>query len=317
MIRILGVLFGLAVLIVVVMASDPWEIGRRLAALPPVYIVAGLCLVQAQIVLSALRWRFTAIRLGQKLGTWDAVGDYYLSSFLNQTLPGGMAGDAVRAIKHRGSGKGAWKLPTLAVVLERAAGQGIFLLLAGAGIIAWPLLDAGHLPPAILRLLTIVSIATASVAIVGAAMLRFPPRAIMEQASAFRHAVATVFVHAGAWRVQSALSLLIVGSYLAMYMLASAAVGAPLPYLAAVTAIPVCLLMMLIPVTVAGWGAREAASALLWPLFGYVSADGVAASIFYGVLSLVGAVPGLAVAVLALAPMRRAKRADHASSSRA
>lgn len=317
MIRILGVLAGLAVLVSVIVAFDPKEIGQRLVAVPPVYIVAGLCLVQAQIVLSALRWRFTAVRLGQTLKRRDAIGDYYLSSFLNQTLPGGMAGDAVRAIKHRGTGRGAWKIPALAVFLERAAGQVIFLLLAGAGVIAWPLLDTDNLPPEISRLLTIVSLTTACAVVSGLLMLRFPPQALAERARVFKGAVTTVFLHAGAWRVQLALSLLIVGSYLAMYMLASAAVGAPLPLMAAVTAIPLCLLMMLIPLTVAGWGAREAASALLWPLFGFASADGVAASIFYGVLSLVGAAPGLAVAVLAFAPRNRAKQEDHAVSSRA
>jgi hypothetical protein len=85
-----------------------------------------------------------------------------------------------------------------------------------------------------------------------------------------------------------------------MFMLASAAIGAPLPRLAAVTAIPLCLLMMLIPATIAGWGAREAAAAALWPLFGYPASDGVAASILYGILALVGAAPGLAFILAAL-----------------
>ena len=67
-----------------------------------------------------------------------------------------------------------------------------------------------------------------------------------------------------------------------MFMAASAAVGAPLPALAAVTAIPLGLLTMLIPATIAGWGARETAAASLWPLIGYTASDGVAASILYG-----------------------------------
>src|SRR5690606_1774441 len=99
----------------------------------------------------------------------------YLSSFLNQMLPGGMAGDAVRAIKHRGPGKGSWRIPALAVFLERAAGQGIFFLLAGAGVIAWPLLDSGHLPPPISRLLTIVALIIVCVVASGLLLLRFPP----------------------------------------------------------------------------------------------------------------------------------------------
>lgn len=317
MTRILGALAGLVVLTTILVMFDAQEIGERLVAISPAYVVAGLCLVQVQIVLSALRWRFTAVRLGQTLNARDAVRDYYLSSFLNQTLPGGVAGDAIRALKHRGQEKNAWKVPVLAVFLERAAGQGVFLLLAGVGVIAWPLVGAGNLPPSISRPLVGVSIATGCLFAFALLVFLFPPKVFSEQVGAFKHALVAAFVKGGAWRVQLALSLLVVLSYLGMFMLASAAVGAPLPLTAAVTAIPLCLLMMLVPATVAGWGAREAAAALLWPLFGYAGSHGVAASIFYGVLSLVGATPGLVVALLALAPVRRAKPPVHNSSSRA
>ncbi|WP_394801875.1 lysylphosphatidylglycerol synthase domain-containing protein [Rhizobium halophilum] len=100
-------------------------------------------------------------------------------------------------------------------------------------------------------------------------LLTFPPKPLYRRISSLKQATRTAFVDNGAWRVQSVLSLMVVGSYLGLYMLASAAVGAPLPYVAAITVIPLCLLMMLVPATVAGWGAREAAAALLWPLFGY------------------------------------------------
>ena len=92
---------------------------------------------------------------------------------------------------------------------------------------------------------------------------------------------------------------MIVCGYIAVFLVASRAVGAPLPAIAAVTAIPLCLMTMLIPAGIGGWGTREAAAAALWPLFGFTNAEGVAASLLYGVISLAGAaVPGgISVAV--------------------
>jgi hypothetical protein len=49
---------------------------------------------------------------------------------------------------------------------------------------------------------------------------------------------------------------------------------------------------MLIPVTVAGWGLRESAAAALWGAVGLTAADGVIVSVAYGLLVLVGSLPG-------------------------
>ena len=48
---------------------------------------------------------------------------------------------------------------------------------------------------------------------------------------------------------------------------------------------------MLIPAGIGGWGTREAAAAALWPLFGLTGADGLSASLLYGLLSLLGVAP--------------------------
>ena len=58
------------------------------------------------------------------------------------------------------------------------------------------------------------------------------------------------------------------------------------------------LLTMLIPVTVAGWGVREGAAAVLWGIVGLTSVDGVAISITYGFLVLLSTLPGMVVLVL-------------------
>jgi uncharacterized membrane protein YbhN (UPF0104 family) len=63
---------------------------------------AGLLALSVQTVLSALRWQLTARQLGIALGTVQAIREYYLSQVVNQSLPGGMIGDAGRAVRSRG-----------------------------------------------------------------------------------------------------------------------------------------------------------------------------------------------------------------------
>jgi uncharacterized membrane protein YbhN (UPF0104 family) len=298
--KLIGLSAAFALLIAVILRFDPQRIAASLTSADPTYISAGLILVQVQIVLSALRWRFTAARLGQHLGIGKAIGDYYLGTLLNQLLPGGVAGDAVRAVRNRADGNGGWKVPTQAVLFERVSGQGVFFVIATFGVMLWPLLGGAAIPENLRHLLSGFALFAAGLAIVFLLLLRLPPRRVQPLLAALKAALAQVFLRDRAWIVQTLFSLVIVASYIAMFMLASAAVGAPLPALAAVTAIPLCLLMMLIPVTIAGWGAREAAAAALWSLFGYAASDGVAASILYGILALVGAAPGMVFILAAL-----------------
>ncbi|WP_330218003.1 hypothetical protein [Marinobacter similis] len=60
---------------------------------------------------------------------------------------------------------------------------------------------------------------------------------------------------------------------------------------------------MVIPLTVAGWGVREGAAAVLWPLAGLPAEQGVALSVAYGALVLISSFPGLAVLLWSQSPV--------------
>jgi uncharacterized membrane protein YbhN (UPF0104 family) len=311
-----GVAVAIVLLTLVVWTLDARQIGASLISARPELVLSGLALVQLQIMLSALRWRFTAGRLGQPIGTIAAIGDYYLGTLVNQLLPGGVAGDALRALRHRADAAGGWKVPAQAVLFERLAGQGMFFLIAGLGLLLWPWVASGDMPKGLSAALRIATVVLPACLILVALLLLFPPLRLKAWLAGLKTALWQVFVHRGAWTVQLSLSFVIVGSYMAMFMLASAAIGAPLPAIASITIIPICLLMMLFPATVAGWGAREAAAAALWPAFGYDASQGVAASILYGIMALVGAVPGLFIgAAMLLRPHGRRRFSRSADKS--
>ena len=57
--------------------------------------------------------------------------------------------------------------------------------------------------------------------------------------------------------------------------------------------VPLVLFSMTIPITIAGWGIREASAAAIWGLAELPAADGVAISVTYGVIVLTSTLPGI------------------------
>lgn len=302
LLRLAAPIVTIALLAVMAMWVDRAALVQAFSHVSASDLALGLALVQLQIMLSALRWRFTASRLGQRIELNRAIGEYYVASLLNQGLPGGMAGDAIRAWRMRTAGQGGWKLPAKAVVFERLSGQAAFFLLAACGLIAWPLLIDTPEPIGLHPILPI-TLAFAVIALIGLVLAM--RSGIFSRFKNLMPELKQAFVDNRAWVVQTGLSLAVLATYIAVFFLASSAVGAPLPFVAVLTAIPLALLAMLIPAGFGGWGTREAAAMALWPFLGATSADGLAASLLYGTLSLAGAAPG--ILILALHGFVRAK----------
>ena len=92
--------------------------------------------------------------------------------------------------------------------------------------------------------------------------------------------------------LQLASAIFVVATYLATYLVASRAIGMEIPTLVLLPLVAPVLMTMLIPVTVAGWGLRESAAAVLWGAVGLTAADGVAVSLAYGLIVLLCSLPG-------------------------
>lgn len=286
---------GAVLLALVLSAVDASVVSSAFARADWRFAGAALLLVQAQILLSALRWRFTAGRLGNPLPLRSALAWYYEASLLNLVLPAGVLGDGFRAYRARAAGGIGGALR--AVVFERLSGQAAFFLLALSGLWLWPALLRSRVPETIQSAaLLAFGVLAAACALAVAAAIR---RRLSESLARLRRELRAVFLARGAWLVQSALSLTIALSYVAVFALSAAALGKPLPAAAWVTVVPLVLLTMLVPVSVGGWGVREAASAALWPVIGQSAAQGVAVALLYGLIVLAGSLPGAVSMVVA------------------
>ncbi len=286
-------LFSLTVLGAVLVWIEPQRIAAQIHSFSPGWLLLAVIVTLVQTALSAWRWRFTAGRLGLPLTWRRALGDYYLAYFANQSLPGGVLGDAWRAQRHaRSSGQqgAAWR----AVILERASGQvlvGLFSLVALVLMPAWRdalALLANSSMPRLLLVFTVLVVV--SLTVIRLVLHRWP-----EAIASFRKDLMIAVLARQAWPWQFLSSLLIVASYALVFALAARAIGVGLPWMQLMlVALPV-LLAMLIPLSVAGWGWREALAGALWFSFGQPPEQGIAVSAAYGVIVALGATPGVLV----------------------
>jgi glycosyltransferase 2 family protein len=270
--------------------ADGSAVLARLAASDPGWLLAALVMTNLQTVLSALRWRLTAARLGLALPLGSAVGEYYLCALVNQTLPGGVLGDAARAVRSRQSGL---RIAAEAVVIERLAGQIALLLVTLTGLVltlAFP--TALPLPAAASHLPLVLCAALAALALVLWATARLRPRLANRLSGALWLPVRRAVLARAVWPQQVALGLAIVGCNLLTFAFCARATGTALAPLALLTLVPLILTAMLVPLSVSGWGLREGAAAGLLPLAGIAPEAALAASVAFGGVILAGSLPG-------------------------
>lgn len=260
------------------------------------WIVLGLAVVQLQIVLSAIRWQVTAVRLGQALSVQRAIREYYLATLGNLSLPGGVTGDAARVYRNRESAGTA--ASARSVVIERLAGQLALLLVTVSGWVAWPFLMNSATPGTGNRILLIALGALVALVMLYFLLLRFAGERVALFVNSLGATLHHVWVADRQWQVQGLLSLAVVATYLAVFACSAIALHQDLPMAGIVSVVPLVLLSMVIPLSIGGWGIREAVAVSLWPLMGLSMEAAVGTSILYGLLSTVACIPGALYALL-------------------
>ncbi len=304
MAALLRLAFSLGLLVAVLAWLDVAAIVAEIENLAAGWVLVALLLTLPQVAVSAWRWRFTAHLLEVPLSRRAAFGDYYLATFLNQLLPGGVMGDATRAWRHA-SASGARGPAIRAVIIERVSGQLVLWLIALLALATplWhaPLSQAGHAVLAALAsidalgwIALAVIVTTALFAL--ARLNRRPPLAIQRLSqlltSGLARDLARTLTDARVWPRQLLASLVVVVSYIAVYVCAARAIGADIALPTLLVLIPPVLMAMALPLSVAGWGLREGAAALVWASVGLPAEQGVAISMAYGLLVLVSSLPG-------------------------
>jgi uncharacterized membrane protein YbhN (UPF0104 family) len=259
--------------------SEAWRVTTWPAVLAALTLTA-LCTLSA-----AWRWRVVARAFDVPLSTRTSVASYYRSQFLNVTLPGGILGDAHRAVRH-GRAVGDVGAGVRATVWERVAGQAVQV---GLMLVALVLLPSPLRSLAPLALGAIVVVVLAGVTLHGgsarsrASRVVADARAVLGAGTASRIAVASCGTTLG---------------HLAVFLVAARTAGIHASWSVLVTTGLVVLVLSSVPLNVAGWGPREGAAAWAFAWVGLGSSAGVTVSVVYGVVATVSTLPGAVILVV-------------------
>ena len=287
-------LLGGALLVAVIALADPARVLAQLRQAHVGWLLAGLAAAVASNVVSALRWRALARWLGADVSVRDASRWYFQAIGLNALLPGAvLGGDLYRAVVLRRAGQ-ATLASSWSVVLDRVSGLWMLCAIGGLGaaLCANVLAPWLRLPAGVFTLLMLAGTALwLMLPWVLPALLRYggvrwlaPLRAAAERPD-FNRQMGWQALASAAVQVLSAAAL--AGGGLAL--------GVQLPLAAWAFAIAPVFLMAALPVSVGGWGTREAATVAALAPFGVAAAAAVGVGVIYGLYALVqGAMGALA-----------------------
>jgi len=298
----------------VLRGCDLDELARRLFAVDPgaFLLACGLLLVLALPL--ALRWRFILARLGRPLALRSLVGIVLIGMFFNQLLPSSVGGDGVRVWRTWRAGLGAAEAVN-AVLIDRMLGLTALLALAAAGL---PFL-VGFLPPGVPRAAVPLAIllgvgAIASVllcASLPAALGRFRVIGFIRRLSVDLRSVL------GAPRTvlpAMALSLLIMVVVVGVVLVLARGLGIGVGWRECLAVVPPSLLVMALPISVAGWGVREGAFVAGFGFVGVPATHALALSVLFGVANAVSGSPGGIAWLLGHARVRDVRRFEQIRS---
>ncbi|WP_084613610.1 lysylphosphatidylglycerol synthase transmembrane domain-containing protein [Roseicyclus elongatus] len=301
-VRLLQGLVAVGLLALLWRAADGPDAARRLATADWRWLALGFLALSAQTLLSALRWRLTARQLGIALGKAQAISEYYLSQIVNQSLPGGVIGDAGRALRSRG--QAGLMAAGQAVVFERLAGQIAMFLMLATAFVATLVVPGGLDWPRWLAWPVAIFLACGACLPLLAMAATHLPGAAGRSGRSLWQALHRALAARGALLGQVLLSVGTTVCNLAAFAFCARAVGIDLGLAAIAALVPLILFTMLVPISISGWGLREGAAAALFPLAGATASGGLATSVAFGLTFAAAVLPGFLM--LLLGP--RAKR---------
>ena len=257
--------------------------------------VAGmLALFLVQMAICAFRWRAVLTPMGADIPYWQAYRLFYIGAFFNQTLPSAVGGDAVRmylAYRHWMGGNAAVN----GVMLERVATvSGLVLLVALTQPFFQPRVD-GAIGTGIL-----IGVGLGAAAMIGGtvflALLDRAPQswqrwAAVRAAAKLAEDTRKVFLSRG---VLPALGWSTLGhaNITLMIWVLALGLGVDISLLDCMALFPPVLLLMAIPISIAGWGVREFGIVTAFALVGVPEAGAASISLLFGLLGILASLPG-------------------------
>ncbi len=271
------------------------DLAARIDLLSAAWLSLALAFSFLQIFIAVLRWRIVGVESGAPLPLRQAMRYNVIGTFFNQTLPSSIGGDAVRLWLVARSGAG-WRAATYSIFVDRAVG-----LIALAIVIVASLPWSSHLIAdpygrSALMLIDFAALAAGT----GFLVLGALPWLWLKKWWATHHIHACAVI---ANRVIfsrrnepaiAILSLLVHFLTVVIAWCVVQSIAAPVGFTQTFLLIPPVMLITMLPISIAGWGVREATMGLAFGYAGLATNEGINVSLLFGAVTFVaGAIGGL------------------------
>jgi glycosyltransferase 2 family protein len=270
------------------------------------WIALAIAVTFLQIFVGVLRWREISAECGAPLETKQAMRFNVIGTFFNQTLPSSIGGDAVRLWLVARNGAG-WRAATYSIFVDRAVGL-IALAVIIVATLPWSynLITDPHGRSALL-LVDFAALAGG----LGFLVLGVLPWPWLKRWWGTHHVQACAVI---ANRVifsrdrgpkLAVLSVLVHVLAVVIAWCVVRSIAAPVRFGQVFQLVPPVMLITMLPISIAGWGVREATMGLAFGYAGLMTNEGVNVSLLFGAVSfIVGIFGGL---VWILSPEKAAK----------
>ena len=270
-------------------------IESRLSQISLGWIALAVLITVLQIFVGALRWREISGRCQAPLTDLQAFRYNMIGAFFNQTLPSSIGGDAVRLWLVNRTGAG-WRAATYSILTDRAIGL-IALALIIVGSLPW---SYGMIADSNGRVALVVVDFAALAGGLGFLLLGHLPWTWLKNWWPTKHIHACSVIanqvmfdrRSGPKIAVLSLSIHVLAVVIAWCAVRS--IAAPADFEQVFMLIPPIMLITMMPISIAGWGVREATMMIAFGYAGLAPTDGTVVSILFGAVSFaVGGAGGL------------------------
>ena len=251
------------------------------------YVILVFFISFIQYVLSAYRWMYISSKNGSEMNFLYCLKFYYISSFINNILPGGVVGDIYRAYCARESSHSVINLSKSiqGIVFERLSGQIMMFFIFLLSLTFFFLINAKY----VAFLYTVIPVLSIILIIYFIAKKTyFDKTRSNEIIINFKK----IFSGNIFWN-HTIISFFVVLSYIVIYIISAEALGLSIDYYAFFVFTPIVLFSMTLPVSIGGWGVREGTALLIAFLLGLSTSSSISVAVMYGILNLLCSLPGL------------------------
>ena len=263
------------------------DMQKTLAVINYHYVLLVFFISFIQYVLSAYRWMYISSKNGTEMNFLYCLKFYYISTFINNILPGGVVGDIYRAYCARESGNNLINLSksVQGIVFERLSGQIMMFFIFLLSLTFFFLINAKYVA-FLYTVLPVLSITFIIYFVVK--KMYFNEISSNEIIINFKKIFSGIIF----WN-HTIISFFVVLSYIVIYIISAEAIGLSIDYFTFFVFTPIVLFSMTLPVSIGGWGVREGTALLIAFLLGLSASSSISVAVMYGILNLFCSLPGL------------------------